>query len=166
MVGFEPCHLSTAARCATHAATGYPVIQKSGLSDLMVVGLELLDPVPDWMMVVLLCIIASVLTELTSNAAICKLMLPVVLENALHRRINPLYFSIPTTIGCSFAFMLPAATPPNAIVYHMGHMTACEMAGPGFIMNIICISTEIIAINTWGAYVFKVNEYPQWASVK
>ncbi|XP_075539761.1 Na(+)/citrate cotransporter-like [Dermacentor variabilis] len=139
---------------------------KSGLSDLMVVGLEVLDPVPDWMMVVLLCLLASVLTEFTSNSAICKLMLPVVLENATHRRIHPLYFSIPTTIGCSFAFMLPAATPPNAIVYHMGRMTAGDMAGPGFIMKIICVTTEILAINTWGSNVFKVNQYPQWAMTK
>ncbi|XP_065282083.2 Na(+)/citrate cotransporter-like isoform X3 [Dermacentor albipictus] len=138
----------------------------SGLSDLMVVGLELLDPVPDWMMVVLLCLLASVLTEFTSNSAICKLMLPVVLENATHRSIHPLYFSIPTTIGCSFAFLLPAATPPNAIVYHMGRMTPGDMAGPGLIMKIICVTTEIIAVNTWGSYVFNVNHYPQWARTK
>ncbi|KAH8038829.1 hypothetical protein HPB51_003332 [Rhipicephalus microplus] len=94
----------------------------------MVISLEYMDPLPDWIMVVILCLSASVLTEQTSNSAMCKLMLPVVLENALHRNVNPLYFGIPTTIGCSFAFMLPASTPPNAIVYHRGHMTPSDMA--------------------------------------
>ncbi|KAH7956754.1 hypothetical protein HPB52_012427 [Rhipicephalus sanguineus] len=139
---------------------------RSGLSDLMVISLEYMDSVPDWIMMMLLCLLASVLTELTSSSAICKLMLPVVLENAGHRRVNPLYFGIPTTIGCSFAFMLPASTPPNAIVYHMGQMTPGDMAGPGFVMNIICVSLEIAAINTWGYYVFKVDDYPQWAWAK
>ncbi|KAL1421848.1 hypothetical protein MTO96_022766 [Rhipicephalus appendiculatus] len=132
----------------------------------MVIGLEYMDSLPDWIVVMLLCLLASVLTELTSNSAICKLMLPVVLEYAVHRNVNPLYFGIPTTIGCSFAFMLPASTPPNAIVYHMGNMTPGDMAGPGLIMNVICVSLEIVAINTWGYFVFGVDTYPLWARVK
>ncbi|KAH7958188.1 hypothetical protein HPB51_027828 [Rhipicephalus microplus] len=102
-------------------------ITKSGLSDLMVISLEYMNSLPDWNIMVILCVSASVLTELTSDSAICMLMLPAVLENAVLRNVDPLYFGIPTTMGCSFAFMLPALTPPNAIVYHRGHMTPSDM---------------------------------------
>ncbi|KAK8785593.1 hypothetical protein V5799_008043 [Amblyomma americanum] len=138
--------------------------KKSGLTDMMVVGMEALDAVPDTVVVMLLCITSSVMTEFTSNAAISKFMLPVVLETAMHRRVHPLYFGIPTTIGCSFAFMLPASTPPNAIVYHLGRMTPGDMIGPGFLMNLICVMFEIAAIHTIGSLVFDVYQFPEWAS--
>ncbi|KAL3211584.1 hypothetical protein MRX96_036345 [Rhipicephalus microplus] len=78
----------------------------------MVISLEYMNSSPGWNIMVILCLSASVLTELTSNSAISKLMLPVVLENAVLRNVDPLYFGIPTTMGCSFTFMLPPRRNP------------------------------------------------------
>ena len=58
-----------------------------------------------------LTILASLITEITSNAATAAVILPVVQTAALSMKIHPLYFSIPVTIGVSFAFVLPVASP-------------------------------------------------------
>lgn len=59
----------------------------------------------------LLTIAASLITEITSNAATAAVILPVVNQAALSMKIHPLYFAIPVTIGVSFAFVLPVASP-------------------------------------------------------
>ncbi|KAK8776821.1 hypothetical protein V5799_029835 [Amblyomma americanum] len=90
-------------------------------------------------------------------------MLPIVFEMAVALEVHPLYFAIPVTIGCSFSFMLPAATPPNAIVFEMGQFKVADMAAPGFLMNMVCVTVELIAINVLGPVVFGLHVFPEWA---
>ncbi|MEE6468863.1 hypothetical protein FKM82_008402 [Ascaphus truei] len=78
--------------------------------------------------------------------------------------VNPLYIMIPCTLSTSFAFMLPVATPPNAIVFSYGHLRVADMVKTGFMMNIIGVICTTIAINSWGRPMFGLDTFPTWAN--
>ena len=89
-------------------------------------------------------IIASValvifLTELTSNVATTATMLPVMGAIAVTAGVSPVVLTVPVTIAATCAFMLPVATPPNAIVFSTGAITVPQMARAGFWLNVIAI---------------------------
>lgn len=67
---------------------------------------------------------------------------------SLHR--HPLLLMIPATIACSYAFMLPIATPPNAIAYSTGYFKMTDMARPGMVMNVIGIGLLAAFVPTLG----------------
>ncbi|MFT6267894.1 MAG: sodium-dependent dicarboxylate transporter 2/3/5 [Alphaproteobacteria bacterium] len=77
------------------------------------------------------------LTELTSNVATAATFLPVVAAVALELGVSPLLLCIPITLAASCAFMLPVATPPNAIVFASGVLSIPQMVRAGIILNII-----------------------------
>ncbi len=89
-------------------------------------------------------VIASValvifLTELTSNLATTATLLPVMGAIAVQAGLPPLYLTVPITIAASCAFMLPVATPPNAIVFSTGQLSIPQMVRAGIVLNIIGI---------------------------
>jgi sodium-dependent dicarboxylate transporter 2/3/5 len=93
---------------------------------------------------VILLVVASAglvvfLTELTSNLATAATFLPVVAAIALQSGIEPLVLCVPVTLAASCAFMLPVATPPNAIVYSSGVLRIPDMIRAGFVMNLIAL---------------------------
>ena len=79
------------------------------------------------------------LTELTSNLATAATFLPVVAVIALEVGGSPMSLAVPVTLAASCAFMLPVATPPNAIVFSSGYISIPQMARAGFILNILCV---------------------------
>ncbi|MFA4935178.1 MAG: DASS family sodium-coupled anion symporter [Candidatus Methanoperedens sp.] len=79
------------------------------------------------------------LTEITSNTATATIIIPVTASLAAALGIEPLGLMIAAAISASLAFMLPVATPPNAIVYGTGYVTIPQMAKAGVWMNIFCI---------------------------
>jgi sodium-dependent dicarboxylate transporter 2/3/5 len=91
--------------------------------------------------VLVLCAVALVifLTELTSNLATTATLLPVVGAIALQAGLPPILLTVPITIAASCAFMLPVATPPNAIVFSTGAISIPQMVRAGFVLNIIGI---------------------------
>ena len=115
-------------------------------------------------MVAVICIIIAGLTEVTSNVATANILLPVMAEVARVTRVNPLYLMIPATVTCSYAFMLPVATPPNAIAHEASGMKTSQMIKVGFLMNIVAVIVNMIAINTYGVAMFNLNEFPAWAN--
>ena len=104
------------------------------------------------------------ITEVTSNVATANILLPVLAELAVATNTNPLYLMIPATVTCSYAFMLPVATPPNAIVYSASGMKTSEMVATGFVLNLLCIGVNVLAINTYGVNMFDLDTFPQWAN--
>lgn len=87
------------------------------------------------------------LTELTSNVATAATFLPVVAAIALELGVSPLLLCVPVTLAASCAFMLPVATPPNAIVFASGQLTIPDMVKAGLVLNIIgMILLTIVAI--------------------
>lgn len=83
-------------------------------------------------------------TELTSNTASANIILPIMISLAMEMKINPLYMAMGVSISCSLAFMLPVATPPNAIVYGSEKVDKKDMIFLGFGLNIIF--TIVLAI--------------------
>ena len=79
------------------------------------------------------------LTELTSNLATTATLLPVIAAMAASSGIDPLVLCVPVTLAASCAFMLPVATPPNAIVFSSGVLTIPQMIRAGFMMNIVAM---------------------------
>jgi sodium-dependent dicarboxylate transporter 2/3/5 len=89
------------------------------------------------LIVLIICLILTFLTELTSNTATTAALLPIMKGTALALNLNPLLLMIPATISASMAFMLPVATPPNAIVFSSGRIKMSEMARIGVVFNIL-----------------------------
>ncbi|MEE4279145.1 MAG: DASS family sodium-coupled anion symporter [Halieaceae bacterium] len=79
------------------------------------------------------------LTELTSNLATAATFLPVIAAIALTADLDPLVLCVPVTLAASCAFMLPVATPPNAIVFSSGVLRIADMLRAGFLMNLVAL---------------------------
>jgi sodium-dependent dicarboxylate transporter 2/3/5 len=79
------------------------------------------------------------LTELTSNTATAATFIPILAALAIAKEIDPLVLVIPTALAASCAFMLPVATPPNAIVFASGRVTIRQMARTGFVLNLFAV---------------------------
>jgi len=93
------------------------------------------------LLVLLFIIIASVnfITEVTSNLATTAMLLPILYPLAITMNVNPYLLMVATTLSASCAFMLPVATPPNAIVFGSGYLKISDMIKAGIWMNIISI---------------------------
>jgi len=118
--------------------------KRSGLSVWVGQELGVLGGLPDWAMVVIVCILVAGLTEITSNVATANILLPVLAEVARATSTNPLYLMIPATVTCSYAFMLPVATPPNAIAHEASGMETSTMMAVGLALNIFCICVNMV----------------------
>ncbi|MEO2050160.1 MAG: DASS family sodium-coupled anion symporter [Allomuricauda sp.] len=92
----------------------------------------------------LLIFLMLFMTELMSNVALVAVLAPVVAGIAIGLEIPILYLLIPVTIASSCAFMLPMATPPNAIVFASGYVKIPQMARVGFILNLIAVVLLIL----------------------
>ena len=138
--------------------------KQSGLSNWVGDQLKVLDVLPDYAIVLVICVMTGLVTEVTSNVATANILLPVLSELAKSIGTNPLFLVIPATVTCSYAFMLPVATPPNAIVYSASGMKTSDMMVAGAVLNVLCIAVNVIAINTYGVYMFELNEFPDWAN--
>ncbi|CAG2186490.1 SLC13A2_3_5 [Mytilus edulis] len=103
------------------------VSQEYGLSKWLGTQLAVLKPLDPWIVNMILCIIVAAATEVTSNVAMCTLLMPILAELSLQLEVNPLYFMFPAAIATSFAFMLPVATPPNAVVFAYGYLEVIDM---------------------------------------
>ncbi|RXM95512.1 Solute carrier family 13 member 1 [Acipenser ruthenus] len=77
--------------------------------------------------------------------------------------VNPLYILIPTTLCTSFAFLLPVANPPNAIVFTYGHLQVIDMVKAGLGVNIIGVLAVMLGVRVWGVPLFDLETYPSWA---
>lgn len=93
---------------------------------------------------VLLIALMLFMTELMSNVALVAVLAPVVAGIAIGLEIPMLYLLIPVTMASSCAFMLPMATPPNAIVFASGYIKVHEMARAGIILNLISVGLLIL----------------------
>ncbi|MBT8254096.1 MAG: anion permease, partial [Bacteroidia bacterium] len=92
----------------------------------------------------LLIILMLFMTELMSNVALVAVLAPVVAGIAIGLEVPILYVLIPVTIASSCAFMLPMATPPNAIVFASGYVKVHQMARVGIVLNLIAVALLIL----------------------
>ena len=109
---------------------------ESGLSAQLGEALSGISALPLILMIGVVCLAVTFLTEVTSNTATATLLLPILAATAIATDINPLVIMVPATISASFAFMLPVATPPNAIVFGNGALTVKDMMRQGLVLNL------------------------------
>jgi len=90
-----------------------------------------------WTIMVVAIVFALLLTETTSNVAAANMMVPMMIGVAQAAHVNPVPVTVATCLACSFAFMLPVATPPNAIVYGTGLVPMWQMIRRGLALDIV-----------------------------
>jgi solute carrier family 13 (sodium-dependent dicarboxylate transporter), member 2/3/5 len=118
----------------------------SGLSGSLGAGLsDALRGLPPILLIALICLVVTFLTEVTSNTAVATLLMPIMAAAALAAGVDPKLLMFPAVISASCAFMLPVATAPNAIVFGSGRITVAEMAREGFAVNLI----GVVVITLW-----------------
>jgi sodium-dependent dicarboxylate transporter 2/3/5 len=124
-------------------------------------GIESIHPV---IIVMVICTLITFLTELTSNTATAEMLLPILGGLAIAIHMNPLFLMIPATLSCSFAFMLPVATPPNAIIFGTGKLKISDMSKVGIWINLIGIGIITAAVSLFGKYIFNIDlsHLPDW----
>lgn len=89
------------------------------------------------LLILIVCLTITFLTELTSNTATSQIVLPILASIAIQFEIDPLLLMIPATISASMAFMLPVATPPNAIIFGSQRINILDMAKAGIVLNLV-----------------------------
>ncbi|XP_018885876.1 solute carrier family 13 member 1 isoform X2 [Gorilla gorilla gorilla] len=137
--------------------------EESGLSKWIGNKLSPLGSLPAWLIILISSLMVTSLTEVASNPATITLFLPILspLAEAIH--VNPLYILIPSTLCTSFAFLLPVANPPNAIVFSYGHLKVIDMVKAGLGVNIVGVAVVMLGICTWIVPMFDLYTYPSWA---
>nr|XP_055035582.1 solute carrier family 13 member 2 isoform X1 [Misgurnus anguillicaudatus] len=138
--------------------------EESGLSKWLGESLSPLQSIPPFAIALTICLVVGVFTECSSNTATTTLFLPILASMATTIELHPLYVMIPCTLKASLAFMLPVATPPNAIAFSYGNLKVADMAKAGLMLNIIGILCISLSINTWGSAMFQLNTFPSWAN--
>jgi len=105
------------------------------------------------------------LTELTSNTATTQMILPIVAEAAVALHTHPLLLMIPATLSASCAFMMPVATPPNAIVFGARRLTIFDMARAGLVLNLVGVVVITAGVYLLGLTLFHIDPSltPPWA---
>lgn len=113
----------------------------------------------------IIAFLTTFLTELTSNTASIQMLLPVLAGLSVSIGINPLILMLPATISASMAFMLPVATPPNAIIFASHRVRILEMTKTGFVLNLVGVIIVTFMTYYWGAWVFDFDPtvLPEWA---
>lgn len=107
---------------------------------------------PVLLLIVAVATVTLLLTELTSNTATAATFLPILAGAAIGLDLDLLLFVVPAALAATCAFMIPVATPPNAIVFGSGHVTILQMLRAGVWLNIIAIiliTATMYALATW-----------------
>lgn len=111
--------------------------EASRLSAELGAGLSWLGELSPWLVVPLLCLVATFATEITSNTATANVLMPILAAAAGASGIDPLWLMLPAGLGLNHAFMLPVATASNAIVYGTGRVSTGQMAREGLALNLL-----------------------------
>lgn len=120
--------------------------ETTGLASYLGSQMTFFEGLPLLVLLLLVITCINFLTEITSNLATTAMMLPVLAPLALTLNINPFLLMVACTSAASCAFMLPVATPPNAVVFGSGYLRIPDMVRTGFLMNIISILIMTVVI--------------------
>ena len=120
----------------------------TGLAKWLAEQLTQLDFLPLLVMTMVLVAVINFLTEVTSNLATTAMILPVLAPLAAAMGVHPYIFMVSATLAASCAFMLPVATPPNAVVFGSGYVSMSSMIRAGIGLNLI----SILLVTFWVFY--------------
>jgi sodium-dependent dicarboxylate transporter 2/3/5 len=111
----------------------------SGLAAWIGLQLQSLEVLPMLLLILAITTVVNFLTEITSNVATASMMLPIIAALAAALDIHPFGLMVPAILAASCAFMLPVATPPNAVVFSSGMVSMQDMVRAGFRLNLLSI---------------------------
>jgi sodium-dependent dicarboxylate transporter 2/3/5 len=139
--------------------------KSTGLSTWLGERLATLGEWPPVAMIMTVCLVVTFLTEVTSNTATATIFMPIMAATAQALHLQPFLLMIPAAISASCAFMLPVATPPNAIVFASGYVTVPQMARAGIWLNLIgvVLVTAILYIFVVPVFQIDFSSLPSWA---
>ncbi len=145
-------------------ANGFKASELSVWFGNQLAGLAGVSPL---ILILSIALLMTFLTELTSNTATTQIILPIIASLAVSIHINPLLLMLPATLSASMAFMLPVATPPNAIVFGANKLTVFQMAKTGIILNLIGAIVITLMTYYYGTTIFHIdlNSFPSWAAI-
>ncbi|MDO5828526.1 MAG: DASS family sodium-coupled anion symporter [Methanocorpusculum sp.] len=135
----------------------------SGLSEAIAQAFTGIQVAPV-ILVLLLAVVVMILTEFTSNTAVANIMIPVMAGVAAGLSMNPFILMMTVAVASSLAFMLPVATPPNAVAYGTDYVEMKDMVTAGWFLNLIGIILFTIFLFTLGLSIFGIGVgLPEWA---
>ena len=117
-------------------------------------------------LILIVTTIVAFLTEITSNTATTSILLPILLSFGDDNNFHPLLLALPTALAASMAFMLPIATPPNAVVLATGKVPFLGFAKAGWKMNVAGILLTTFFVCTTGTAVYSLLDAPEEFRVK
>jgi len=120
---------------------------ESGLADHIAQQLNGLAKLPVWLIILAICLAVTFLTEVTSNTATSTLLMPMLAAASVVMGVDPTLLMVPAAMSASCAFMLPVATPPNAVVFGSQQVTIKAMARAGLVLNLA--GALIITLVIW-----------------
>ena len=121
-------------------------IQRNGVGEFLGHQAAAWQGLPSWVLIILVTTLIIFLTELTSNTATAATFIPIIGGVAPGLGVHPYLLIVPAALAASWAFMLPVATPPNAIVFGSGYVSVTAMRRAGLWLNLIgiCILTALV----------------------
>jgi sodium-dependent dicarboxylate transporter 2/3/5 len=143
-------------------ATGF---KESGLSLWFGEHLSWMKGMHPLLIILMVSLTVTFLTELTSNTATTEMLLPILAGLSISININPLVLMVPATISASMAFMLPVATPPNAIIFGTDRIKIADMARAGVFLNFVGALMIMVFTYFFMKIVFGLPDLslPDWA---
>jgi sodium-dependent dicarboxylate transporter 2/3/5 len=128
----------------------------SGTAQWVAGSLPLSGELHPLLLILIVAVIASFLSEVASNTAVANMMIPILIAVAAAIEVPPYLLAIPATVACSNVFMLPVSTPPNAIVYGSGKLDMSDMIRTGFRLHLIGVLVMTILVYFLTSKVFGV----------
>ena len=129
---------------------------ESGTAQWIAGSLSLSGTIHPLLLILIIAVIASFLSEIASNTAVANMMIPILIAVSAAIGVPPYLLAIPATIACSNVFMLPVSTPPNAIVYGSGKIDISDMFRTGFKLHLIGIVVMTLLVYFITSKVFGV----------
>ena len=137
---------------------------QSGLAASIAESLTLIHGLPFFVLILVVALGVSFATEITSNTAIAAVLMPIMAATAISLGVNPIVLMMTAAVCASMAFMLPVATPPNAVAYGSGYIDARDLLRSGWALNLIGIAVWVACLYTIVLWALGVPlEIPSWA---
>ena len=140
--------------------------KESGLAEYFAASFaRQIEGLPPVLLVAATCLLLTFMTEVTSNTATTEVLLPILAGTATAMSVHPLLLMLPATLSASCAFMLPIATPPNAIVFSSGEVEMKDMVRAGLVLNLVgvIVITTLFFLVSSKLLGLDLSTMPVWA---